>query len=40
LEILEQFGDEVGGGELPDAIIVPVGGGGMISGIVTAIKGL
>ena len=35
LEILQQCGDE-----LPDAILVPVGGGGLISGIAVAMKQL
>eukprot|EP01138_Halocafeteria_seosinensis_P000294 gb/GECG01000302.1/.p1 GENE.gb/GECG01000302.1/~~gb/GECG01000302.1/.p1 ORF type:complete len:337 (+),score=35.73 gb/GECG01000302.1/:1-1011(+) len=38
LELLEQVGESTNGGAPLDAIIVPIGGGGLISGIATAVK--
>lgn len=39
LELVEQVKELTGGADL-DAIIVPVGGGGLISGVATAVKSL
>lgn len=39
LELVEQVKELTGGADL-DAIIVPIGGGGLISGVATAVKSL